>query len=745
MVAALAAFVAAAYAPSLGDGPRADHLAYFAEVAGDRSLRGLTLDQLVFNRTRAFNPGDALLFRPLLFVVLGLETYLFGYHFTLWQAAGLALHAAISLTLGLLLYRIRRGPFAWLIAVFFASLYVGMELVIWEHLHGYLVFCLLLLVNVLALEAAYRGADAAPWAMPLFVTTLAAGAFLYELGVLWCGVVGLYLAFRAARLGRMLLVSTMRTRLVIGMVASFGTGALYVALSLSDLYRRGMGPRGAVGPGGVTPWDLPAFLPQVLFAELWWLAGGLLPWRYSYQVTDRLILDPKVISDLVRAPLTFDFSFLLDFSLASFLERAPLAPLVVFLALPFWRGRSAQIAPRHRRFRDVMLLLLILLPLYGLLIAMGRFGERGLTTTLGGNTYYAYIFWVIATPILYWRIAPVLAASVGPAPRVAAWVAVATWIVLNARQVEKINLTEVQYNAPARNIIARVDEFAASRTSPDQRLWVEPLYDGNRMLSWLFDSRDRFRCIYLADALFPDVVAHPLRATSYLESGPTMQHWVASTRSQPTNGLLAWWRFEDPNPTGRDGVVDASPSSRDATLQGGEHCQSRLADGPSGPVLGLNGRDMYMEFPDAGLPTGAQARSLSLWLAPEANDSTGFVLGYGAPTAASAFYLQMSHGRLAPGVWGETPQPTGPPLAAKSWHHVALSYDGRAQTLWLDGAPQGSQLRALATTPTGRGLLGAMPGAASWAGYVDDVKIVDHALSAGEVAADFQGALTERR
>src|SRR5262249_3124971 len=150
------------------------------------------------------------LFRPVLFTLLCAEKYLFGNNFEASQALGLSLHCLVAVLLFALLRRIERiarvrradtasdadlpTP-AWLVfmphavTVFFALNFASMELVVWAHLHGYLLFLILVLAALLLLmDYIYRpelsslrlnGALIACWALSLLA------AFTYELGQLF--------------------------------------------------------------------------------------------------------------------------------------------------------------------------------------------------------------------------------------------------------------------------------------------------------------------------------------------------------------------------------------------------------------------------------------------------------------------------------------------------------------------------------------------------------------------------------
>ncbi len=168
-----------------------------------------------YSRTRCFLRGDAELFRPLLFVVLAAEKALFGTNLWMPQAVGILLHCGVTCLLLLLLQHIaalaRKGkdgfgrpppsagadilPYA--VVAFFALNSAVIELVVFSHLHGYLLFLVFLLGSHsscccagAAAPASGRGGAAlwGAWALACL------SAFTYEMGQFYGVLAGLFVA-----------------------------------------------------------------------------------------------------------------------------------------------------------------------------------------------------------------------------------------------------------------------------------------------------------------------------------------------------------------------------------------------------------------------------------------------------------------------------------------------------------------------------------------------------------------------
>src|SRR6185295_13382059 len=106
------------------------------------------LRQYDYAATRQHWKGDDALFRPALFVWLAVGNTLFSYHHVAWNVANLALHVLVALALFRLLNTIRPSAAALPVAVLFTVLKPPLELVVWNHLGGYLLACLFLTIGL---------------------------------------------------------------------------------------------------------------------------------------------------------------------------------------------------------------------------------------------------------------------------------------------------------------------------------------------------------------------------------------------------------------------------------------------------------------------------------------------------------------------------------------------------------------------------------------------------------------------
>ncbi len=411
-VAGLVAAIWASYWPSLDHVPRADQWAYLVDTRNCRTLGELWLESYSYNRIRTVGPGDTDLFRPILFGLLCLEKHCFGNSFVPSQALSLVLHTAVVLLLLTLLRRMARitpnaasaaaGPagFAWqsflpyAAAVFFGLNFASMELVVWAHLHGYLLFLVFVLGALLLLwQHAYRP-PRSPWraAAVLAGCWLLAlvSAFTYELGQFFAVILGMAAAGvawqRSARTAALVIgLSFAAVPLLYQAVNHWDKSAhqgrypeedlqdqiAQHALSLDTLEHSGRFLAFTV----VQP-----FFPSVTG---WWYQG------------ERIHIQEPVFGWIkyVRPNLKLALSY-------------GIAALVFgFCAAGVWRCRRDTL----RRLWPMLVVPAALFGLYAAITVLGRMNMRPSRYVLCSNSYYTYIallFFLIAAFAL-WQALPV--------------------------------------------------------------------------------------------------------------------------------------------------------------------------------------------------------------------------------------------------------------------------------------------------------------------------------------------------
>ena len=172
------------YAPALNRFFAADQLWYFAELKNDLSLsNGLRF--LDYNAVRTYGKGDQALYRPLLFGWLAIGSSLFGYNYRAWNTANLGFHLLVVYLLYELLRCIKPTIFASVFALVFSVLTKDCEIVMWNHLGGYLLGYAFLVLSLLAIQRlpGQSGRPLSFW-LAVYAFSISTAMLFYEMAVI---------------------------------------------------------------------------------------------------------------------------------------------------------------------------------------------------------------------------------------------------------------------------------------------------------------------------------------------------------------------------------------------------------------------------------------------------------------------------------------------------------------------------------------------------------------------------------
>lgn len=403
----------------------ADHLCYLWELGGSDSLWD-GLRHYDYPITRRFCKGDESLYRPLFFVWLAVNNWLFGSDYFWWNVANLGLHVAVAILLFALLRTLQPSPVAGAFALLFAVSNSQADLVTWHHLGGYLAGYAFFLF---ALIAAHRVIDRqrpskVPW-LTLFALSMTVACLFYEVLVVMSAFVALYLSYREFRRTDGRRWQVIVAALVPGVIFT----GLYIIHALhaprlfyvdQDHMRHGES------------------LATLLFDEAFHqtatrLRQVLCPWDYVY------VVYPYARSVLKQVRMSDKSSFMVWAGAAAYLS----------LCFGLWRT----ITRSHLRQRlPLVLTLAAMVVAYSFLIGFGRQGVHA------DNPYYLYFFALILTILVYaipdWsrervRWTPVL-------------VGLGVLVVINAHftynssvEVEKANRAADRYFTSIRQFVAK--------------------------------------------------------------------------------------------------------------------------------------------------------------------------------------------------------------------------------------------------------------------------------------------------
>jgi hypothetical protein len=455
----------AVHGPALHHAARGDQLFQLAEMSEAEDWFTLAVRKYAFNRERELGAGDELLFRPLCYFVIGTEKWLFGYDFRWWQAVGVAAHLCVVWVLARLLWQLHSG-FASIVAVLlFSTMYLAMEMVVFNHFHFHLLFVLAQLAATTEALRLLRWSDrsdapggrggasgavpdapgerggasgAVPDAPPLarIVTMtgwMAIACFSVDVGPLLCLWTTL------------VLIATAKPGCRRRYVACALPAVLYFTLSAWDLARRPASRQGTEENRLiVSGMRVTRTAGNALASAVWWMAAGLVGPTLDVYVGERLSLGHPGIFDprprFARPGI------------------ALLLPAAVALTVAYVMRLRLACRTGHVRSRLRELVLLAGLPAaWALLVAAGREHSRGLEASLAGNLHYTYSFWALVLPLLLAAIVPGRG-SPGPG-RGLLFALAGLWIIVNGRAIQTTNIDLARYCEPRALLARQVENF----------------------------------------------------------------------------------------------------------------------------------------------------------------------------------------------------------------------------------------------------------------------------------------------
>lgn len=187
------------YYPSFSHLLRGETYTYFLDTQGDTTVGPLITKWYNYGYSRMYAAGDVWLFRPLLYVTVGLEKALFGPNFTYWRIAAFCMHILAVLCLFRLLWKVRPGVVAFSLTLFFSTAFLVTNVILYEQIAPVLLYTALTLS---ALYYAYEGVRKSS-KVRLFIGCGCAlvACFIYETGLVFVILLAGYFWLERKRLG----------------------------------------------------------------------------------------------------------------------------------------------------------------------------------------------------------------------------------------------------------------------------------------------------------------------------------------------------------------------------------------------------------------------------------------------------------------------------------------------------------------------------------------------------------------
>lgn len=354
------------YQPALHRVFAGDQLCYLIELDGSQSLWD-GLRHYDYPVSRRYDRGDEALYRPLFFVWLAVNHWLFGNHYFWWNVVNLGLHLVVVVLLFALLRTLQPSPMAGAFAALFALMPSQMDLVTWHHLGGYLAGFAFLLLGLIAMRRAIADpqSSARRW-LVVFTVSMTLAALFYELLVVMSALVALYLFCAEFRRPERI-----RWRIV---AASLIPGVIFTGLYLVHALRS---PRLFFVDHARHGSQVVILIIEESVVQCWlWLQRTLCPWNYAY------VTYPYGRSSL---------------GLAQGPDASEsMVYWVIFACLLLLFGLWRTFNWAHLRARIPLAMILVaMIAVHSLLIAVGR------QAVYAAHPYYLYFFALILAILVY--------------------------------------------------------------------------------------------------------------------------------------------------------------------------------------------------------------------------------------------------------------------------------------------------------------------------------------------------------
>lgn len=198
------------------------------------------------------------------------------------------------------------------------------------------------------------------------------------------------------------------------------------------------------------------------------------------------------------------------------------------------------------------------------------------------------------------------------------------------------------------------------------------------------------------------------------------------------DGIQVCYKFDNPANLGQDSSVwgnDLSAVGTPVYTENGKYGGAAYLDGGS--------HFMRSVFP-TGVPTGGSAYTIALWEKDDGSGNTGGFAGWGVNGGNLCNNFRLAGANALNNYWwGNDWELTGLSANPKdgSWHHVAITWDGATQTLYVDGSSVGTSGRTgLNAQPTGF-VVGKTTADITFKGWLDNVQIANRALGPSEIVS----------
>ena len=202
--------------------------------------------------------------------------------------------------------------------------------------------------------------------------------------------------------------------------------------------------------------------------------------------------------------------------------------------------------------------------------------------------------------------------------------------------------------------------------------------------------------------------------------------WTFRTAA-PSSAPSAFFNFSEAAGTT---AIDRSGNGNDASLLNG----AAWAAGRIGGGLRLDGADDAVQLPNSQTLAFTSAFTMEAWLAPSVFDRERYF--WWTPSAMVTLRADGTIVPVAVLTGGQVGFVSSWSVPVAFWSHVAVTYDGTALRLFINGIDAGSRPASGTLLPSSPPQAALIGGGSGFAGLLDEVRFYRRALSPAEIAAD---------
>lgn len=429
---AIVAITLAIYYPSFAHLFRGETYVYFMDTQGDNDIVSLIVKWYDYSYVRVYHAGDVLLFRPLLFVVIGFEKAVFGYNYIGWHVTAYVMHLIAVLCLFRLLWSIKSGILAFSATLLFATAYVVLSAVLYEQIVPVSLFTALLLSTLYYVRQGINEENNKK--LYIGCSCLVLACLFYEIGMVFAILISAYIWYERKKLGG---------RWVKWSGLYLVAIPIYLAMYLPP---RIINPRPSLGVEFGNIFNIEGILSGIQSSyniANTWVAETILPIIYNLEPVDRIYgWSVKITTGITSSAINYVVPIIISVGLAIGIalegNKKFVSHLLIVLKNPYF------------------ILLLCIVIIYVIGVSIYRVAPRSEYAVLGKN-FHSYIFLGLLVAVSYILVANLVRNNIDIG--VALSIVLISLSLLSAVKVFNINREILENEIPIKSYFSQIEYF----------------------------------------------------------------------------------------------------------------------------------------------------------------------------------------------------------------------------------------------------------------------------------------------